>query len=64
MIASRIGAACRAIAPAVGAVFEFLVLLAGAGGVSYGAWLAYQPAGFVTGGSLLIAGTILRARGS
>jgi hypothetical protein len=30
--------------------------LAGVGLVSYGAWLAYHPAGFIAGGGLLLAG--------
>lgn len=31
--------------------------------VSYGAWLAYAPAGFVIGGALVLAGALLSARG-
>jgi hypothetical protein len=41
-----------------------LVLIAGAGLIAYGAWQAYQPAGSIVGGILLIAGTLLRARGA
>jgi ABC-type protease/lipase transport system fused ATPase/permease subunit len=37
--------------------------LAGAGLVAYGAWLVYRPAGFIAGGVLLIAASILLARG-
>lgn len=29
--------------------------LAGFGSASYGAWLIYEPAGFITGGVLLLA---------
>ena len=47
----------------VGAVLEAAVLVAGLGSVSYGAWLAWPPAGFLAGGTLLIAGVLLRARG-
>lgn len=36
-----------------------LAVLAGAAAVSYGAWLIYQPAGFITGGLLLCAGGVL-----
>jgi hypothetical protein len=32
--------------------------------ISYGAWLVYQPAGFIVGGSLILAGVIMAARGS
>ena len=31
-----------------------LLLVAGAAGVSYGAWLAYQPAGYIVAGALAI----------
>lgn len=36
--------------------------LAGAGLAAYGAWLIYEPAGFITGGALLIAGAVAVAR--
>jgi hypothetical protein len=36
--------------------------LAGVGLISYGFWLAYPPAGFVSAGSLLLAGVALLAR--
>lgn len=39
------------------------LLLAGAGNVAYGAWLIYPPAGFITGGVLLIVGGIIASRG-
>jgi len=64
MIAKHIGAAVRALGPALGNAFEAGLLLAGAGLISYGAWEAYRPAGPIVGGVLLIAGVILRARGS
>lgn len=38
--------------------------LSGVGLVSYGAWLVYPPAGFLVGGSLMIAGALLLALGS
>jgi hypothetical protein len=31
-----------------------LLLVVGAAGVSYGAWLAYQPAGYIVAGALAI----------
>lgn len=37
------------------------LLLAGAGCVSYGAWLIYPPAGFIVGGLLLLVGGYLGA---
>lgn len=38
------------------------LMLAGAGGLSYGAWLIYEPAGFLVGGVLTLVGGILCAR--
>jgi hypothetical protein len=32
---------------------------AGAGFISYGSWLIYEPAGFLVGGALLIVGGVL-----
>lgn len=64
MIAKHISAAVRALGPGVAALTEAAILLAGAGLIAYGAWEAYKPAGPIVGGILLIAGVILRARGS
>lgn len=37
-----------------------LLMIAGAGGISYGAWVIYQPAGYmVAGGFALIGGVLL-----
>lgn len=36
--------------------------LAGAASVSYGAWLIYEPAGFVAGGLILMVAAIAAAR--
>lgn len=38
--------------------------LAGAGSLVYGAWLIYEPAGFIAGGCLLLAAAWLGARAS
>ncbi len=37
--------------------------IAAVGSIAYGAWLAYQPAGFIVGGALVLAGVIQMARG-
>lgn len=37
--------------------------LCGAASVSYGAWLVYEPAGFIVGGLLLLSGALMAARG-
>jgi hypothetical protein len=38
------------------------LMAAGTGGISYGAWLVYQPAGFIVGGAFLLAAGVLAAR--
>jgi hypothetical protein len=38
--------------------------LSGVGLVSYGAWMIYPPAGFITAGILLIASTLLISLGN
>jgi hypothetical protein len=43
------------------ALIRELAGLAGAGLIAYGAWLVYAPAGFVTGGILLLAGSLAAA---
>lgn len=40
------------------------LVLAGAGAVSYGAWLVYPAAGFIVGGLLAMAAGFLAARGN
>lgn len=42
--------------------FVDLVGIGGAALVSYGAWLIAPPAGFITGGLLLITGCVLNSR--
>lgn len=36
--------------------------LIGAALISYGAWCAYAPAGFIVGGAFLLIGSLLAAR--
>lgn len=64
MVAEQIGKALRALAPGFSALGESAVLIAGAALIAYGAWQAYPPAGPIVGGILLIAGVILKSRGS
>jgi hypothetical protein len=56
--------AVRTIAGAVPSLVRDLAGLCGVGLVSYGAWMIYPPAGFITGGLLLIVGTLLIALGN
>ena len=57
-------AAVRTIAMAVPSLVRDLAGLCGVGLVSYGAWLIYTPAGFITAGILLIVGTLMIALGN
>ncbi len=59
-----LAAAVRTIAMAVPSLVRDLAGLCGVGLVSYGAWMIYPPAGFITGGLLLIVGTLLIALGN
>lgn len=36
--------------------------LAAVGSISYGAWLIYEPAGFIVGGILVLAGVIVSSK--
>lgn len=38
--------------------------LAAVASISYGAWLIYEPAGFIAGGLLVLAGVLAMARGN
>lgn len=39
-----------------------LVGLGGAAAITYGAWLSYQPAGYIVGGLLAVIAAVLLAR--
>lgn len=56
--------ALRWAAGSVPSALRDLAGLAGVGLIAYGAWLVYPPAGFITGGVLLIAGALLLALGN
>lgn len=51
----------RALAAGVPTAIRDLTGLAGAGLISYGVWLIYVPAGFITAGVLLLLGAVLVA---
>jgi hypothetical protein len=59
-----LASAVSTIAMAVPSLVRDLAGLCGVGLVSYGAWMIYPPAGFITGGFLLIVGTLLIALGN
>lgn len=60
----QLAVAVRAVAAAVPGLVRDLAGLCGVGLVAYGAWLIYPPAGFITGGFLLIVGALLIALGN
>ena len=59
-----LGAALRVVAVAMPGLMRDVAGLGGVGLVSYGAWMIYPPAGFITAGILLIVGTLLIALGN
>ncbi len=59
-----LAAALRVVAVAMPGLMRDVAGLCGVGLVSYGAWMIYPPAGFITGGLLLIVGTLLIALGN
>ena len=59
-----LAAAVRSVAMVVTGLARVLAGLCGVGLVSYGAWMIYPPAGFITAGLLLIVGTLLIALGN
>lgn len=52
-----------AVAVAAGYLPDALMVI-GATGISYGAWLVYGPAGYVVGGLFALAAGVVLARGS
>ena len=60
----QLAAAVRTIAGVVPGLVRDLAGLCGVGLVSYGAWMIYPPAGFITGGLLLIIGALMVALGN
>jgi hypothetical protein len=58
-----LGAALRVVAVAMPGLMRDVAGLCGVGLVSYGAWLIYPPAGFITAGILLIVGALVLALG-
>lgn len=51
----------KMLAAVAGAVPDAL-MMAGAGGLSYGAWLVYEPAGWMVGGGLVLVAGLKMAR--
>jgi hypothetical protein len=51
----------KSLALGLGDLARDLVGMAGAALVAYGCWQVYQPAGFIAGGAMLIAGVAYSA---
>ncbi|RWN51400.1 MAG: hypothetical protein E5Y73_17385 [Mesorhizobium sp.] len=49
--------------PVVKVAARDLAGVAAVASISYGSWLIYQPAGFIVGGFIVLAGVIAMARG-
>lgn len=64
---ARLPTAARSAAgPVIAALMSAVIALRGLAGlalISYGAWLAYRPAGFVLAGVLLLADRMVDERG-
>ncbi len=58
----RLRHATRRIAAAAPKLLRDLAGLLGVAILSYGAWLAWPPAGYIVGGALMLAGVLLSAR--
>ncbi len=54
--------AAAALRVAVASNVPDALMLAGAGLVAFGAWSIYPPAGYITGGVLLIVGGVIASR--
>ena len=59
-----LGPALCVVAVAMPGLMRDVVGLGGVGLVSYGAWMIYPPAGFITAGLLLIVGALLISLGN
>ena len=59
-----LGTALCVVAVAMPGLMRDVVGLGGVGLVSYGAWMIYPPAGFITAGLLLIVGALLISLGN
>lgn len=63
VVAARLAQARSCAQSAVAANVPDILMASGACGVAYGAWLIYEPAGFIVGGLLLLAAGVLASRG-
>lgn len=57
----HLAVALRAVAAATPDVLWTVAGLVAAALIAYGAWLIYEPAGYITGGVLILLGVIARS---
>lgn len=62
IIAARAALVLQQTAATAAAWRPDALMAAGAGGIAYGAWLVYAPAGYIVGGVLLLTAGVLAAR--
>lgn len=58
-VAASIARVLKVFGTGIGSATRNLCVLGGAGSIAYGAWMIYEPAGFIVGGILLIAGSVV-----
>lgn len=58
-MAKSIGAGLRAVGRAAPDAVVDVAGLGGVGAIAYGAWMVYPPAGFIVGGTLVVAGAVV-----
>lgn len=63
-LVGRLRAAGAALRVCAAGLLPDALMLAGVGGISYGAWSVYEPAGFIVGGCFALAGGVLLSRGA
>lgn len=61
-IAARVAQGLRGLAKVATSWSPDALMAAGAGGIAYGSWLVYEPAGFIVGGVLMLTAGVLAAR--
>lgn len=61
-LAARAASGLRGLAKVAASWSPDAMMVAGAGGISYGAWLIHEPSGFIVGGVLLLTAGVLAAR--
>jgi hypothetical protein len=59
---NRVSSSLSAAARAAPVMLRDAAGIAGVGLIAYGAWLVFPPAGYITGGTLLLTGALIVSR--